>query len=100
MTVQNHTKAPIQLVISNSAMEPGEQIGSATPQIVPAFDFAHVTLVVPGSRSWALFVLGADPRPRRVLRDEQLGGCRTFKIPIEVEVSVQGGSTHPPADNC
>lgn len=101
VTIQNHTSAAVQLVVTDNAQRPGEQIGSASPQLVPAFDYAQVTLVVPGSRPWALFIFNNASGDRwRALRDEQLGGCRTFTIPISIEVSIQGGAMHVPSGLC
>jgi len=100
---QNHTRFEARLVISDDAFVMGEPTGSATPAQVPAFFTGHVVLHVPRSRAWALFVelLGQEPQdtsPR--LRSSALGGCETFRLPIDVEVGVAGHSVHVPGDNC
>ena len=100
VAVVNNTGTAAQFFISVNAPTPGEHFGSVTPTFVGPFVNTDLTLTVPGSASWALFISHTGSPGVRVLPDDSLRGCRTFANEVQIEVDLQGATMHIPEGLC
>ena len=103
VALSNNSNVPARLVVADFVDDftpPGAPSGLVTPDVVGPFNDKNVTVTVPGSKPWGLWVLDAYSIERPVWTSEKMGNCRGTQLPIVVSVSQAGGTIDPPSPLC